>query len=149
MKKLDKIPVLLYEESMDGSWESALPYIEVPVGEEMPHALFIQEYRLTGETEPDSQGEECPIYEGYIHQYVNMSTLKDKLDGKTFDKVRVALGMLPLAKAREEGAKVLEKVYEETNARINELSQTKAEEERAKMRSAVETLLNARKGSEK
>ena len=147
MKKLDKIPVLLYEESFDGSWESALPYIEVPVDEEMPTALFVQEYRLTGETEPDSEGEECPIYDGYIHQYVNMSTLKDKLDGKTFDKIRVALGMLPLAQARKKGAKVLEKVYEETNTRINEINAGN-EEAAAKMKSALESLMNARKGKE-
>ena len=39
IKKLDKIPVLLYEQSMDGSWESSMPYIEVAVDETMPEHI--------------------------------------------------------------------------------------------------------------
>jgi len=115
MKKQVKIPVILYE-----SEEQALPYIEVEQEEEMPHALFIQEYKHTGEFEPDQDGEEAPIVDIMMHMFVNMTTLQEKLTPELNDKVRVAIGLQPLAKAKEEGRKIMDKVYENVNKRMED-----------------------------
>lgn len=117
-KKLEKLPVILYEESMDGSWESSIPYIEVDQGEAMPPALFIQEYRFTGDTEPDSSGNEAPTYDAYMHMYINMDQLNKKLPPKLLDQVRTALGMQPLKKAIKKGEELLTKVVGKTNTEI-------------------------------
>lgn len=114
LKKLDKVPVLLYEQSIDGSWESALPYIEVGVDETMPEMLFVQEYKLTGEFEPDMEGNDCPLYDAYMHSYVNMTTLKEKLSPKLYDDVRVSLGLKPLKEAKKAGQEILKDVILET-----------------------------------
>jgi len=114
-KKQAKIPVILYE-----SEEQALPYIEVEEGEEMPDALFIQEYKHTGEYEPDQSGEEAPIVDILMHMYVNMSTLQKKLSPELNDDVRVAIGLQPLAKARVEGQKIMDRVYGNVNKRMEE-----------------------------
>ena len=86
MKKQAKIPVILYE-----SEEQALPYIEVEQKEMMPEALFIQEYKHTGEVEPGADGEDQPIVDMMIHMYVNMGTLAEKLSPELYDQVRTAL----------------------------------------------------------
>lgn len=114
-KKQAKIPVILYE-----SEEQALPYIEVEEGEEMPDALFIQEYKHTGEYEPDQFGEEAPIVDILMHMYVNMSTFQKKLSPELNDEVRVAIGLQPLAKARVEGQKIMDRVYGNVNKRMEE-----------------------------
>lgn len=110
MRKQAKIPVILYE-----SEEQAIPYIEVEQEEDMPTALFIQEYRHTGEFEPGADGEEAPIVDMMMHMFVNMSVLQDKLTPELNDQVRVAIGLHPLAKAKEEGQKIMDKVYENVN----------------------------------
>jgi hypothetical protein len=144
IKKLDKIPVLLYEQSMDGSWESSMPYIEVAVDETMPEALFVQEYKLTGETEPDMEGNECPVFDAYIHQYVNMTTLKESLDAKTYDAVRVALGMKPLKEAKKLGRELMKEIVQDAEKNLSEKHLTgKAKE---LVQDAIE---KAKKGLEK
>lgn len=115
MKKQAKIPVILYE-----SEEQALPYIEIENGDEMPNALFIQEYKHTGEFEPDTSGNEQPIVDIMIHMYVNMSTLQKKLSPELYDEVRVSIGLQPTKTAREEGQKIMDKVYGNINKRMEE-----------------------------
>lgn len=140
-KKMDKIPVILYEESLNGSWESSIPYIEVQENETMPSALFIQEYRFTGETEPDHEGNEAPCYDAYMHMYLNMEELKKKLDPKLLDQVRKALGMKPLKTARAEGSKILSAAVENTNTKIAGTFADQTEERRAKAHEAADKLL--------
>lgn len=120
MKKHAKIPVILYE-----SEEQSFPYIEVKENESMPEALFIQEYRHTGEFEPGPDGEEQPIVDMMIHMYANMSVLAEKLTPELYDQVRVSIGLQPVKKARKEGQKVLDKVYGNINKHHQEAHDNK------------------------
>lgn len=120
MQKKHKIPVILYEGD-----DQVLPYIEVEQQDEMPAVLFIQEYKHTGETEPDGSGNEQPIVEMSIHMYADMEFLSKKLTPERYDEVRVAMGLEPLKKAREEGQKVMNKIYENVNKRAEEALQSK------------------------
>lgn len=114
MKKY-KIPVILYE-----SEEQAIPYVEVEEGDDMPPTLFIQEYRHTGEFEPDSNGEEQPIVDMIMHMFVDMDFLSKKLSPNLYDVVRTSIGLQPVKKAREEGQKILDKVYSNVNDRMED-----------------------------
>jgi len=91
-------PEIVYEEG-----SSHIPYIHVPPEEEDPKLLFIMLSRQTGEYEPGDDGEEIPIIEMNLHQYVDMSTLKARLSPGVFDVVRGVLGLLPLKEAQERG----------------------------------------------
>jgi hypothetical protein len=120
-----KVPVILYEEEKGGR-TNLIPYIEVGINEEMPKVLFISEYKETGEIEPTSNGS-AQIVDMIIHQYVDFEYLKTRLDSKTYDKIRVVLGMKPLKEAQKAGAKVLDNVFKnaEHNKKELETSQQK------------------------
>lgn len=107
-----KIPVLYYEEPEPGEPANPFPYIECEQNEEMPVALFVHEYRHTGETEPDSEGNPRPIIDMYMHKYVDLEVLKEKLPEDVNDQIRVALGMKPLKEAQQDGQPILDKVLE-------------------------------------
>jgi len=107
-----KIPVIYYDDEDESGNVNPIPYIPMEVGDQWPFILFIQEYRDTGEFEPDSSGNPQPICDMYMHKFVDLEYLKEKLDPETNDVVRVALGMEPLKKAQEKGAKILDKVYQ-------------------------------------
>lgn len=108
------IPEILYEDSEEGL-SSNIPFIQVPEGEEMPKCLFIFETRETGEYEPGPDGEELPVMEMDLHQYVDMSTLKNNLSPEVYDVVRKAAGLLPLKEATEKGKKISENVRNKVN----------------------------------
>ena len=114
MKKY-KIPVILYE-----SEEQAIPYVEVPNQEDMPPTLFIQEYKHTGDFEPDANGDEQPIVDMIMHMFIDMDFLSKKLNPELYDLVRVSVGLQPVEKAREEGQKIFDKVYENINTNMEE-----------------------------
>ena len=99
------VPEIVYEESEDGL-TSKIPFIHVPEDVEMPGMLFIFESRDTGEFEPGSEGEEVPVVELNLHQYVNMSRLKAGLTEEEYDKVRYILGLEPLREATEKGQQI-------------------------------------------
>lgn len=105
-----KFPVIYYEEADSDGGTNPIPYIEVDKEEPWHTVLFIQEYRHTGEFEPDHAGNPAPILDMVMHQYVDMLTLKEKLSPETYDVIRIALGMKPLKEAQHEGAKILDKV---------------------------------------
>ena len=105
------VPEIMYEESEDGI-SSTIPFIMVPVEEDMPKLLYIFESRNTDEIEPGLDGEEVPIVEWDLHQYADMLCLKDNLDPETYDKVRVSLGLEPLDIASEKGKKITNTVRE-------------------------------------
>ena len=100
------IPEIMYEESEEGASSSHIPFIMVPINETMPNLIYIFESRDTGQTEPNSEGDEVPVYEWDLHQYADMIQLKSKLDEKTYDKVRICLGLEPLSDAIEKGKKI-------------------------------------------
>ena len=105
------VPEICYEEDANGL-SSHIPFIQVPEKQKMPPFLFIFESRETGEYEPGEDGNPLPIYDMDLHQYADMSTLKNNLDSSTYDKVRSALGLEPLGKAISEGQKISAKIKE-------------------------------------
>jgi len=100
------IPEVMYEEG------SNLPHIQVPEGESMPGMLFVFSATETGEFEPDEEGNPLPILEMDLHQYADMVTLKNNLDTTTYDTVRAALGLEPLASAEEKGRQISQNIRE-------------------------------------
>lgn len=127
-RKLDYIPELLYEApNYPGEKVSPIPYIEIPKDKDMPLGLFVMEYRKTGEREVGDSGKPEEIMDGpFPHMYVDFKHLEDVLV-ETFpeidissavDKIRVGLGLKPLAKAKKEGNELLDRVV----ARANEIS---------------------------
>ena len=101
-------PEICYEESEEGI-TSRIPFIPVPLGEEMPLMLFVFESKETGEFEPGLDGEPLPVTELDLHQYADMAALKNKLSAEHYDIVRVALGLEPLQDAMQKGAKITDK----------------------------------------
>jgi len=108
------IPEILYEES-DETGSSNIPFVMVPVGEEMPRLLFLFESRETGESEPGQDGEELPVYQWDLHQYADMAVLKEKLEPSLYDDVRDALGLEPLSLAAKKGKKITENIRTNLN----------------------------------
>ena len=76
----------------------------------MPQILFMFESCETGEFEPDANGDPLPIVQMDLHQYANMSVLKDALSPSIFDQVRESLGLDSLLIAAEKGMKVTKNV---------------------------------------
>jgi len=109
MSRKNWIPEIMYEED-DSGLSSNIPFIPVPTGETMPKMLFVFESRETGEYEPNDDGEPVPILEMELHQYADMLQLKEGLDPETYDKVRICLGLEPLASAVTKGQKISDKI---------------------------------------
>jgi hypothetical protein len=101
------IPEVMYEEG------SNLPHIQVPKDEAMPGMLFVFSATETGEFEPDEEGNPLPILEMDLHQYADMVTLKNSLDAVTYDTVRAALGLEPLATAEEKGRQISQNIRDQ------------------------------------
>lgn len=109
MAKKQWVPEIEYEEA-EGGITSNIPFISVPENEEMPKVLFIFESRDTGEVEPGAAGEEIPVFELNLQQYVNMSALKLGLAPAEYDRVRFVLGLDPLKKATETGKQITDNI---------------------------------------
>lgn len=103
------VPEIAYEEA-EGGVTSNIPFVTVPQGEVMPKVLFIFESRDTGEIEPGASGEDIPVVELELHQYVDMAVLKSGLTSEEYDRVRFVLGLDPLAKAAAAGQKITDRV---------------------------------------
>ncbi len=106
------IPEICYEEESVDGLSSNIPFIPVPQDQEMPSLLYVFESRETGEVEPGPNGEELPVTELDLHQYADMAVLKDKLDSATYDAIRAALGLEPLASASAKGVGITNRVRE-------------------------------------
>ena len=104
------VPEIMYEDPAEIGASSAIPFIPVPNGEEMPRILYIFETRETGEFEPGADGEDLPVTEMDLHQYADMLVLKNNLDSVSYDKVRSALGLEPMESAVAKGAKITENI---------------------------------------
>jgi hypothetical protein len=101
------IPEIVYEEG-----EGQLPFIHVPPGQDDPKLLFIFTSHQTGEFEPGSEGEDVPVLEMDLKQFVDLSALKTGLTEQEYDKVRSVLGLEPLRQAVEKGKKITQTVRE-------------------------------------
>ncbi|HNC55835.1 MAG TPA: hypothetical protein PLP33_10360 [Leptospiraceae bacterium] len=108
--KRKTIPELLYQSDSKGKVINPIPYIETDKTDPMPVMLFVEEVYNTGEVEVGDDGNPSPIYEFEMHQFLNMRVLKDVLNSKQYDKVRVALGMETMQKAKEKGEKIINAV---------------------------------------
>lgn len=100
-KSTNWIPEIVYEEG-----EGQLPFIHVPPGQEDPKLVFIFVTHQTGEIEPGLDGEDVPVIEMDLKQYVDLSVLKTGLTEQEYDKVRAVLGLEPLRQAAEKGKKI-------------------------------------------
>ena len=103
------IPEICYEESDEGI-TSNIPFISVPPEEEMPKVIFIFESKETGEFEPGDDGSDLPVYEMNLHQFADMSTLKQKLSSEEYDRVRDVLGLEPLKQAARKGSQITDRI---------------------------------------
>jgi hypothetical protein len=101
------IPEIVYEEG-----ESQIPFIHVPPDQDDPKMLFIFVAHQTGEFEPGLDGEEVPVIDMDLKQFIDLSLLKDGLSGQEYDKVRAILGLEPLGQAAEKGKKITQSVRE-------------------------------------
>ena len=99
------VPEIMYEETAEGG-SSQLPFVMVPPEEEIPKLLYIFESRETGDLEPGLEGEDVPVVQWDLHQYADMSILKERLTHDEYDVVRHALDLEPLASAAEKGKKI-------------------------------------------
>jgi len=102
-------PEIMYEDSEDGL-TSKIPFIQVPKEEVMPQVLFVFECRETGDVEPGQDGEELPVFDMNLHQYADMSKLKEGLSPQEYDKVRSVLGLEPLQSAAKKGSSITQKI---------------------------------------
>jgi hypothetical protein len=110
-KKTNWVPEICYEEQADGL-SSHIPFIAVPQDEKMPHLIYVFESRDTGEVEPGENGEELAVFEMDLHQYADMSILKEKMTLQQYDNVRFALDLEPIAAAVTKGKEITQKVRE-------------------------------------
>ncbi len=105
------IPEICYEEESEGI-SSHIPFIQVPLNEQMPQILYIFESQETGDFEPGLDGGPVPVVQLDLHQYADLAVLKSKLDGRSYDVVRAALGLEPLLEAAEKGQKITADIRE-------------------------------------
>lgn len=98
------IPEIMYGEG------EQIPFIDVPEGEEDPAMLFIFVNRKSSETELGPHGEELPVYDMSLRQYVDMSILSEKLTPEDYDKVRAVLGLEKRSSAAKKGKEITQKI---------------------------------------
>jgi hypothetical protein len=103
------VPEIMYEE-MDEGLSSHIPFIPVPLGEEMPILLYVFASRETGEFEPGPEGEDLPVTEMDLHQYADLAVLKEEFDEQSYDVIRKALGLEPLRVAAEKGTRITDSI---------------------------------------
>ena len=114
-------PEIMYEEQDEGI-SSKIPFVLVTKGENMPKLLYVFESRETGEFEPGLNGEELPIVEMDLHQYADMSVLKENLDMRTYDVVRHALGLQSMDEAIVKGKKISNDIRENLKEKTSQSS---------------------------
>ena len=111
------VPEIFYEEDHEGV-AGNLPFIQVPDGKEMPGLLFIFSSTDTGEFEPGLSGEPVPIVDLELHQYANMTYLKDGLDERSYNVIREVLGLEPMRDAVEKGKAVTTNIRKNLNNQL-------------------------------
>lgn len=145
-RKLDFIPEILYESpNYPGEKVSPIPYMVIPKDKDMPGGLFFMEYRQTGEYEVGDSGKPEEIMDGpHPHMYVDFKHLEKVLLDSfpeldmpiAVDKIRIGLGLKPLAKARKEGNDLLDRVV----AKANDIAVTAFEKQQERKTQYEESL---------
>jgi hypothetical protein len=145
-RKLDFIPEILYESpSYPGEKVSPIPYMVIPKDKDMPVGLFLMRYSQTGEYEVGDSGKPEEIMDGpHPHMFVDFKHLEDVLHdsfpnlhmGDAIDKIRIGLGLKPLAKARKDGNELIDRVV----AKANDIA-SKAFEQQQDRKNQYETQL--------
>ena len=145
-RKLNAPPEILYESpSYPGEKVSPIPYVIIPKDKDMPVGLFIMRYTQTGDFEVGDSGKPEEIMDGpHPHMFVDFKHLEVVLHesfpnlhmGDAVDKIRVGLGMKPLAKARKEGNELLDRVV----AKANEIAAKTYEQQQDRKTQYEETL---------
>ena len=103
------VPEICYEEEVDGI-SSHIPFIQVPLTEQMTNILYVFESRETGEHEPGLDGNPVPVIQLDLHQYADLNILKSQFDKNSYNNIRIALGLESLDDAIEKGTKITESV---------------------------------------
>lgn len=103
---MNKQPEICYEDFSRGdeTITGGLPFINVEEKQNMPSVLFLYESRKINEENLER--------EIVLHSYANMLQLKSRLDQKTYDLVREALGLKKLNEAEELGREINKKINE-------------------------------------
>ena len=124
-RKLDFIPEILYESpNYPGEKVSPIPYMVIPKNKDMPIGLFIMRYTQTGEYEVGDSGKPEEIMDGpHPHMFVDFKHVESVLNqsfpeiniSDAVDKLRIGLGLKPLAKARKDGNDLLDRVVAKAN----------------------------------
>ena len=102
--KRNWLPEIYYEEGSDGM-AGQFPFVQIPQDKDMPSMFFILGSRETGDTTPNSTGEEEPIVEMEMYSFVNMQQLQEVMDEEEYDNLRTRIGLKKLNEARQEGIK--------------------------------------------
>jgi len=105
------IPEIMYEDGI-GEEVSHIPFIMVPQEESMPVLLYIFESQETGEVEPGMEGEDVPVVQWDLHQYADMSVLKENVSLEVYDMIRNALGLESLQDATHKGRQITRNIKE-------------------------------------
>ena len=136
-RKLNFIPEILYEApNYPGEKVSPIPYMVIPRDKDMPTGLFLMEYKQTGEHEVGDSGKPEEIMDGpHPHMYIDFKHLESVLEeqfpqldmGIAIDKIRIGLGLKPLAKARKDGNDLINRVVEKANEIATHVKATQEE----------------------
>jgi hypothetical protein len=145
-RKLNAPPEILYESpNYPGEKVSPIPYVIIPKDKDMPVGLFIMRYTQTGEYEVGDSGKPEEIMDGpHPHMFVDFKHLEEVLHetfpnlhmGDAVDKIRVGLGLKPLAKARKDGNELLDRVV----AKANDIAAKAYEQQQERKTQYQETL---------
>jgi len=90
MKNNFKQPSIFYEESVEGL-SAGFPFMQIEKNESIPNVLFVGAISDTDEQIDDESSE--TIKELVMQSYYNSEAIKSVLDEKTFNSLKVALGL--------------------------------------------------------
>ena len=154
-RRLKLPPEILYESpSYPGEKVSPIPYVVIPKDKDMPAGLFIMRYTQTGEFEVGDAGKPEEIMDGpHPHMFVDFKYVEEVLHeafpnlhmGDAVDKIRVGLGLKPLAKARKEGNEILDRVV----AKANDIASKAFEQQQERKAQYEDSLKKDMEGSDK
>jgi hypothetical protein len=87
-----KQPGIYYEESPDGL-TNGLPFMHIEEGTSIPSVLFMGAvFDTDEEVEGSETGEK--VKEVVLQSYYSSEALREKLDEETYQKIKIALGLI-------------------------------------------------------
>ena len=85
-----KQPSIFYEENVEGL-SAGFPFMQIEKNESIPNVLFVGAISDTDERIDDESSE--TIKELVMQSYYNSEAIKSVLDEKTYNELKVALGL--------------------------------------------------------